>query len=254
MKQVTIGKHSLLVYDSIEDLPITRFHKFNKLMLVEAGVGSSVSDLDEHLARVSKYVLANELEKADKELQNLRQCLYLIQSEITPENMAYAALVYSIDGKVYSEPTDDAIAEITAKLSDISKSQLSGKFAEVKKKLDSELEAYFPSLSDSSKTKEYYAKLKRRTLLILSGIGSDEKETDKVEELSDELLLHLDPMCFTGPESLEIQQDKQFEDACLAISRVYNKDAKRLTVLEYYNAIFSLKRESEEASKKKKRK
>ena len=49
MKDIKIGKHKLKIYDSIEELPIVRHHKFNKLMLIDAHIGSELSDFDNHL-------------------------------------------------------------------------------------------------------------------------------------------------------------------------------------------------------------
>ena len=40
MKNVQIKGMNVELYDSIEDLPIMRFHKYNKMLLVDAGVGS----------------------------------------------------------------------------------------------------------------------------------------------------------------------------------------------------------------------
>ena len=51
MRELKIGKHSLKIYDSIEELPIVRHHKFSKLMLIDANVGSDISDFDAHLER-----------------------------------------------------------------------------------------------------------------------------------------------------------------------------------------------------------
>lgn len=46
MKNVPIKGMNVELYDSIEDLPIMRFHKYNKMLLVDAGVGSDLSDFD----------------------------------------------------------------------------------------------------------------------------------------------------------------------------------------------------------------
>ena len=215
-------------------------------MLVESGIGSTVFELDAHLERAMKYIEKGQLQNAGTELQNLRQCVAFIDSSITPSNMAYAALVYAIDGKVYKELTDDSITEILGVLSDVPQGSITDSLVEVKKKLDSELSVYFPSLTESSKTKEYWTKLKRYILLKLKMIAEPKMNPNAKElsELSTNLLLHVEPLVFQGPQSVEIEQDKQFENACLALSRTYNRDPKTFSVLEYYNAVFSLSEEA----------
>lgn len=51
MKNVQIKGMNVELYDSIDDLPIMRFHKYNKMLLVDAGVGSDLSDFDRHIER-----------------------------------------------------------------------------------------------------------------------------------------------------------------------------------------------------------
>ena len=55
MKTVQIKGMSVEIYDSIEDLPILRFHKYNKMLLVDAGVGSDLADFDRHIEKAIRY-------------------------------------------------------------------------------------------------------------------------------------------------------------------------------------------------------
>lgn len=73
MKEVTINKHKCKIYDSIEDLPIVRFHHYNHMVLVDAGIGSEISDFDNHIERVVRYIKNKDNDNAAKELDNLRQ-------------------------------------------------------------------------------------------------------------------------------------------------------------------------------------
>ena len=40
MKTTKIGERAVVLYDSIDELPILRFHAYNKMLLIDAGVGS----------------------------------------------------------------------------------------------------------------------------------------------------------------------------------------------------------------------
>ena len=112
MKTIEVDGKKIELYDSIEDLPILRFHKFNKMLLVDAGVGSDLADFDRHIERAIIYASGDTPKMAVKELQNLRQNVYLIQSEVSPRCMAFAALVKSIDGVEYNDMSDDGLQKV----------------------------------------------------------------------------------------------------------------------------------------------
>lgn len=252
MRELKIGKHILKVYDSIEELPIVRHHKFNKLMLIDAHVGSDISDFDAHLERVIRYMKSGKNEMAQKELMMLRQNVFFIQTEVSPKNLAFAALIHTLDGEENTDLSDESLKALMAKLSDVTVGELDTATDESKKKLDGELQVYFPHLFDSAPVKEYYDKLKRRTLLMIKKLTEELSETEEkeLESLTTDLVLFSDPQEFSGPESLEIQQDKQFENACLVISQSTHTDPKKFTVLEYYNALFFIKEQSKAQAKK----
>lgn len=55
---------------------------------------------------------------------------------------------------------------------------------------------------------------------------------------------------FLGPDSEELKYDKQFESTCLLITKELNIDAKSLTVLSFYSAFLSIKKQVEMEQKK----
>ena len=57
------------------------------------------------------------------------------------------------------------------------------------------------------------------------------------------------PKPFIGSESVEIKYDKQFESTCLLIAQKTNMDAKKMTVLQFYNAIDNIKSQAEAEAK-----
>ena len=107
MKNVQIKGMNVELYDSIEDLPIMRFHKYNKMLLVDAGIGSDLSDFDRHIEKVIRYLNSPTPNMATVELENMRQNIYFIQSEVSPRHLAFAVLVKSINGKPRNDLSDD---------------------------------------------------------------------------------------------------------------------------------------------------
>ena len=114
---------------------------------------------------------------------------------------------------------------------------------------------YFPSLFENSEIKEYYDKLRKRTLLILKNIinKDDEKDTLKeIEDITTQLITYFSPNKFSGNENFEVNYDKQFENMCLILSKHLHVNAKKMSVLEFYNSFEYIKEEARKMRRSKK--
>ena len=139
MKVIDTGKHVIKLYDSVDELPIGAYQRYNKFLLIDAGIGSSVDDFDAHIVKLAKLIGNNEREKAMQELQNMRQNLFMINSKVSPKYLAFAALVYSIDGKKVEAVSDDDYSELLAKIQEMPHSLLTKTLDWLKKKLQTSL-------------------------------------------------------------------------------------------------------------------
>ena len=253
MKNLIVNKKVVRVYDSIDEMPIVNFQKYNKYLLIDSGIGSDTDDIDAHIIRVAKFIKSNNAKKALQELQNMRQNMYMVNSEISPKYLAFAALIYSVDGKEVNDLSDDGLKKLLQDLKDIKHSKVIDFLLWLKKKVTSELETYFPGDFVNPKEKEAYDKLKNRTLLVLDSIINDTDNTEQIE-LIDTMMLNMHtPKVFIGSESVEVKYDKQFESTCLLIAQKTNMDAKKMTVLQFYNAVDNIKQQLEAESKSVKR-
>lgn len=249
MKSLLINKKIVRVYDSIDEMPIVNFQKYNKYLLIDSGIGSDVDDIDAHIVKIAKFIKANNNKKALQELQNMRQNMYMVNSEISPKYLAFAALIHSIDGKEVNDLSDDGLKKLLQDLKDIKHSKVIDFLLWLKKKVTSELETYFPGDFVNPKEKEAYDKLKNRTLLVLDSIINDTDNTEQIE-LIDTMMLNMHtPKVFIGSESVEVKYDKQFESTCLLIAQKTNMDARKMTVLQFYNAIDNIKAQAEAEAK-----
>ena len=222
MKTLKLAGKTIEVYDDIENLPVTRFHKYNKMLLVDAGIGSDIADFDKHISRIAAFLAKNDNKQAITELENIRQNVYFIQSGVSPRNLAFAVLVKSIDGKPCDDLSDEGLKKIVDMFADVPYKDLAASIEAVKKKIDMELQIYFPRLFDDATVKEYYDQLKRRTVLILQTIidgGSKPEREKEIDDITAELITYFNPKSFSGSDSVEIEQDKQFEKMCLMLSQ-----------------------------------
>ncbi len=252
MVTVKIGKHTVEMYDAIEELPIVRFHKYQKLLLIDAGIGADLAAFDQRIEKTRRFLMDGKPEKAQKELENMRQLVWLIQNEMNPKHRAFAVLVAKIDGNECLDISDDSLNRITETLNDVPEKELTAQLEAVKKKIDTELRLYFPGLFADSQIKEYFDLLKQRALAVLANIvaGVDRPEaTAQVEKLTTALITYSNPKSFAGAESEEIQFDRQFENLCLVLSEQLHVKPKEYSVLEFYNAFDFVQERAKQAEK-----
>ena len=253
MKNLIVNKKVVRVYDSIDEMPIVNFQKYNKYLLIDSGIGSDADDIDAHITRVAKFIKSNNAKKALQELQNMRQNMYMVNSEISPKYLAFAALIHSVDGKEVNDLSDDGLKKLLQDLKEVKHSKVIDFLLWLKKKVTSELEIYFPGDFVNPKEKDAYDKLKQRTLLVLDSMINDTDNSEQIETIDMIMLNMHSPKSYIGSESVEIKYDKQFESTCLLIAQKTSMDAKKMTVLQFYNAVDNIKQQLEAESKSVKR-
>ncbi len=245
MKTITIGGHEVKMYDDIEDLPLLNFQKFNKYALIDAGIGSDLSDVNEHLVKAAKLIPVDP-DKAARELQNLQNNINMILTETSPKMLSFAALVYSIDGEPNNDLTDEGLKRFSAKLELAAMREMDDALTDSKKKLEEELRAYFPKYFNDIEEKRANDWQRKRLLIMLEGIidhdieGSDEK----LKKHEKELLTRYKPKDFVTKDSAAIACDKNFEQTCLVVAQKSGLDPKQMTVQQYYSALENIERQT----------
>lgn len=243
MKTIYIGKHKVEIYDSIDELPIKRFHRFNKYLLVDAGAGSDLNDINERINRILRYVDKSDKVNAKIELDNLRQGIYLVTQETNLKHLAFMVLVKSIDGKEQTDLSDEGLRSVQKLFENQTLNFLDRLLQFVKKKIDTELNLYFPGQFDDAAIKEYHDKLRSRILFQLDTIIRNADHKQEIDQIDDFLLTLAKPKVFSGKESTEIKYDKQFEDMCLFLSHELSLDIDKLSVLQFYNSFEYIKKQ-----------
>ena len=195
---------------------------------------------------VSRYFRQS---KALQELQNMRQNMFMIISNISPKHMAFAAFIHSVNGQKVTDLSDENLKRILDSLRTVKRSKIIDLLTELKKKVQTELVLYFPADFNSAKNKEAYDQIKRRTLLVLEGITTGKDMAEEIEKIDATLFAGYKPKSFAGADSAEIEHDKGFETACLLISQELHIDAKTLTTLAFYSALETIKKQIEAKNK-----
>ena len=84
MKKVEFNGNELEMYDSIQDLPIGRYQKYNLNVLIDAGIGGDLNGFRERIETIKKLV-NSDVVKATKEVDNLLNNVMFVMSELSPE-------------------------------------------------------------------------------------------------------------------------------------------------------------------------
>lgn len=123
-------------YTNPEELPIRRFQKFNKNMMIDVEVGTTFEDYDERTFKVVAFLRKGMVDDAVKELENRRQTVFNAFEEYSPKHYALALMVKSIDGIECKDMSEEGLDLILDKLnnSGYSEKQLNEDLAKVKKK------------------------------------------------------------------------------------------------------------------------
>lgn len=235
MKSITIGSHTYEIYTGVEELPIARFQKYNQMIMQAAGIGSNLSDADQHLERACLYAAKGDCDSVLKELETFRTNLMFIQQDIDPKSRAFAALVKSVDGEPWNDISDDGLSELQKMLHEGTANEVDQAVNPVKKKIETELSTFFSDLfGDDVYVKEYYDKLKSVTDLQLDALITGEDKSQEIASRQKELLIFFKPKRWSVEE---LKQAKEFEVLCLELSQEFHCDAKQMTTFAFYSAV-----------------
>lgn len=104
-----VGDHKVYMYDSIHELPILRFQRFNKYHMQAMQVGNTFSDYDERIQKVVAFISHDMKEEALQELENGRLTMFNAFNEFYPKGKAFAIMVKKIDDVVYNSFAPDEL-------------------------------------------------------------------------------------------------------------------------------------------------
>lgn len=96
--KININRHEVIMYSSIDEMPITRYQEYNKNIMLDSGIGSDITSVDEHLSLILMYVESGDKDKAKKEVLNMRQNIAFVLDKTSPKMMAFVSLIKTING------------------------------------------------------------------------------------------------------------------------------------------------------------
>lgn len=117
MRKEKIGGVTLEMYDSIDELPMSRFQIYNRSLLLDMGIGCDVAGVESRIVSLRSFIKHKQYKSLDTELSNLHQSLLFIVGNTSLKFRCFSALVKSVNGKPFSDFSDDGLTELMDRLS-----------------------------------------------------------------------------------------------------------------------------------------
>jgi len=115
--EVTYKNHKIEFYEGILDMPFGRFSTYNKYVMLDTELGSTLNDFDKIIVRINEFVNKEMKEEATNELLNLRFVINNILSEESHKGLAFATLIKRFNGKDVDDYSPANLKDILIKLS-----------------------------------------------------------------------------------------------------------------------------------------
>jgi hypothetical protein len=124
MRTVNLGSgNSFEIHESQKQLPINRYTDFQKYLLQDSGIGSTIADIDKHFKLLDTFLGAGSLEDAMRERHNLHIGLYLQINKINIEHISFACLIHSINGKRLEDFSETHLIQVCRELGEMGLTQ-----------------------------------------------------------------------------------------------------------------------------------
>lgn len=81
-------------------------------------------------------------------------------------------------------------------------------------------------------------------MFVLRGIVQGKENEKEITEIDNYLFGLAKPKEYSGKKGAEVQYVKKYEEMSLVLTKYAQKDAKTMTVMEYYQAYLMLKKEN----------
>ena len=113
-----INGHKITTWESIDEMPISRYYAFNRYSMLSDSLGSSFADIERnHLGALAQII--DDKKKALQQIANLRELVFNILNDQNFEHRAYCSLIHDIDGKLVTDVSETGIDGIIKQLDEI---------------------------------------------------------------------------------------------------------------------------------------
>ena len=124
MRKISLGKDVLMVYETIKELPVKRYNKFQSYLMLDSGIGSTMADVDRRFTNLDTFLSAGKLKEAAEERNNLHYAIYSNINGINYKSLSFGCMIHSFKGKPVTDLEESSLMELLNKLSDSGLTQM----------------------------------------------------------------------------------------------------------------------------------
>jgi hypothetical protein len=237
--------HEIELYDSIQNLPILRFQKFNKYQMIASDIGSDFADYDQRTQKALAFLQKNMVNEAIQELNNRRQLVFNAYNESNPNSRSFAVLVKRIDKQKFTKYAPDDLDQIMTKLNDIGfeAETMFEQLKEVKKKIELELQVYYKNFFPKVGNVEFLALRVKRLNLLCDEIIDEKEIKDPLFEVEKELLENDKPNKWDiwADNNMERILEVDFQKFALNVTQLSGMNLNDTSTFAFYAGVEYLK-------------
>lgn len=237
------GKHEVELYDSIHNLPILRFQRFNKYQMQSIEIGSTFQDYDRLSTKITQFVQKSMRDEALLELENRRQTVFNALNEFSPVGRCFAVLIKRIDGIRYDEgfsPNDlDRVLEHCERIGlgmDVSMEKLT----EVKKKIETELVVYYPKRFPKNGNRHQTSlRIQRMDVMLDQIIEQGSDQSGNIFNIEKEILENDRPNVWNvwSDGNMERVLEVDFRKYAVAVMEHSSETIEKISTFSFYATV-----------------
>lgn len=237
------GKHEIELFDSIHNLPILRFQRFNKYQMISFEIGNTFEDYDKRTQKIIQFLKKGMTTEALQELENRRQSVFNAFNEFTPTGKAFAVLVKRIDGVNYETFSPDDLDRCLEHLERIGLGNKDSieKLIEIKKKIETELAVYFPNYFSKNGNKEQTVlRFKRMNALLDSVIEMNfDEDNEKLFKIEKDILETDKPNVWNVwiQGNMERSLEVDFRKFAISVTEKTGQNIENLSTFTFYSSV-----------------
>lgn len=125
----------MTVYSSIKELPIRQSKEMSKYLLKDAGIGSTIEDIDTRIGTMMQMIALGKSDDALAEAKNFRLALFSAIEKLDHRTPSMLCLVKEVDGQPWTDFSEEGLQRLAAKIENQPVGKLIEVFDEVKKNL-----------------------------------------------------------------------------------------------------------------------
>lgn len=240
--------HEIEIYDSIQNLPVLRFQKFNKYQMIASEIGNDFTDYDKRTEKALAFLHKNMVQEAIQELNNRRQTVFNAYNEFTPIGKSFAVLIKRIDKTVYDMYAPDDLDAIIKHLNDIGFDYETSmnKLREVKKKIETELVVYYPQFFPKNGNKNQTALRVQRINALFDSVIEDKDNAEQVFNIEKEILEDDKPNIWNvwQDNNMERVLEVDFQKFAISVTKMSGQNINDITTFTFYATVEQLKEEN----------